>query len=689
MKSKIQNTGLFWFSLIVVIVAAVLLRAKLLHSFSLSADEGIHLIWLRLLSAGYRPYSEVYITYPPLYPLALETVWQIWPTENAQRWFSVAYTIFGVVGITLVARKFAGAIAGVVAAALLLFSPTLFEFSRAILGEFPSVAWSVWAIFLAWLYRDAGDRRRLLPVLAGVCMAFSLLTKFLSPFLLALLPLILLTRWILISDAAAMINGEKPAIGINRTPATQYELKFWQYKLQIVNYKLLLIDLLIWGGALLLTIIFVIFMFDLGPVFAQVVGQRLEARAVYLADEGLWQPWLEIGLEFVQSDMALMILALAGLIIAWVRRQKDLWLMLVWLGLAVAMLIIHTPLRDKHFVILLPLLGTFGGLAVSFWIDNVMWWFKNRKSAAQVTTTGSNHKVEDSKYTPTLTKFKIIALGGVVLLALLYFWQVPAALALWQARAAVPQPPTDEVEALAFIQEVTAPDDCLITDDMPLLYWSGRMAPPELAEVSSNRLKSGALKSEELISISDRYDCQLVAAVSNRIPKYLPDYMDWVKTKYLGRFHYGEDDLFFAKIDTDPNPDRPLRAQFGEQIIFHGYTLSHTSAAPGDRVALKLLWQVQTKLDTDYAIFVHLRDATHNTLVNADHQPYKGLLPTSKWPKGAVIQEVTWLPLPPDLPAGRYNIYVGLYRPEDLSRLPLLVDTSGENALVLGPLLVP
>ncbi|MBI1880346.1 MAG: hypothetical protein HYR94_19355, partial [Chloroflexi bacterium] len=79
----------------ILVLAAMALRGWLLHNFSLSPDEGIHLMWLRLVSAGYQPYTQVYITYPPLYPLAIEAVWKIWPSEMAQRWFSVLYTLFG------------------------------------------------------------------------------------------------------------------------------------------------------------------------------------------------------------------------------------------------------------------------------------------------------------------------------------------------------------------------------------------------------------------------------------------------------------------------------------------------------------------------------------------------------------------------------------------------------------------
>lgn len=654
-----QYAVVFWLSLLLVILAAVALRIQLLNSFPLSPDEGIHLMWLRLMSAGYQPYTEVYVTYPPLYPIAIEAIWQLWPTETAQRWFSVAYTVFGAIGIALLARKFAGPVAGVAAAGLTLFSPPLVEPSRAVLGEFPSVAWSVWAIWLAWLYRDAGKGRYGLLILSGLCLSASLLTKLLSPFVAVLIPLIIAARWISLADLRAG----------RRSPA-----------LHPAGLKPLLIDLTVWGLALVLPAIILMSLYDVGPLVQQVVGQRLEARAAYVADDAFWPPRYERGTMFVQEDTALVLLALAGMGLAYIRRRRDRWLMLTWLGLAFLMLAVHNPIRYKHFLILIPPFAIFGSTVIAGWLASL----RSLLSRPIDSPSTTNPSTPDRR---TATRFMAVA-GSIALLSL-YLWQIPAALSLWRVKADVPQPPTDEVEALAFIDDVIGPNDCVITDDTPLVYWSRRMVPPELAEVSANRLISGALTLAELIAVSDRYDCQLVAAVSNRIPKYLPDYMDWVERKYLGRFHYGEDDLFFAKIDTDPNPGTPLWADFDHQLIFHGYDLPRTPAAPGDRVPLTLTWQAQTALDTDYTIFVQLRNQDNETLASADHQPYKGLAPTSTWPAGAVIKEFVWLHLPADLPAGRYPIYAGLYRPDNLERLPLLADTSGENALILGPLVVP
>lgn len=649
-NSTVKNPSVFafWAGLGVVILAAVALRAKFLAGFPLSPDEGIHLIWLRLLSAGYRPYSEVYITYPPLYPLAIEAVWKLWPTEAAQRWFSVAYAVFGAVGIALTGRKFAGGIAGVSAAALTLFSPVVFEASRAVLGEFPSVAWSVWAVFFAWLSQSSKTRKRyLLLAMSGLCLSASLLTKLLSPFVAALIPLILLLY--------RRPDGQPAGRGvIRRVGRPFFSKQVWG-------------ELAVWGLAVLLPLVILVSVYDIRPLIGQVVEQRLKARTVYMADDSFWPPRLERGALFLQDDPALVILAVVGIGFAW-RRRRDFWLMAVWLGLALGMLAVHNPIRYKHFLILIPPLTIFAGVVFQAVVSHLKTrFFSPNPSSGQRPAEAA------------------VAIAGTVLLAGLYLWQIPAAFNLWQSKAGIPQPPPDEVEALAFITDVTAPGDCLITDDMQLAYWSGRMVPPELAEVSSNRLKSAALTLEELVRISDAYDCQLVAAVSNRIPKYLPGYMDWVKGKYLGMFHYGEDDLFFAKADTDPNPASPLRASFAGQIIFHGYTLDGLPAHPGSRLPLTLVWQAAQTPAQDYAIFVQLRDSQHAVLASADHQPYKGYLPTSRWPAGAVVQEVTWLNLPRDIPPGSYNLYVGLYHPATGERLPLLNDISGENALLLTP----
>jgi hypothetical protein len=617
---------------LIVGLLAVGLRTIFLNSFPVSYDEAIHLIWLRLLSAGYKPYSEVYITYPPFYPFLLEAVWNLSPTEVAQRWFSLAYTLFGAVGVALLARKIAGTVAGVAAAALILFSPILFEASRAVLAEFPSVAWSIWAIWFILLYQEAATTRGkyVYLILSGLCTAASLLTKVLSPFIVVLILLMLG-----VSHKEELFS-RPPRIRAYVTHAA------------------------VWTAALIVpALILVGVVFDVSSITPQVINQRLMARTAYSLDPSSLETPQELILTFVSEDTALIVLAIAGVILFWLKPGRYGGLLAAWFLLAALVLAIHIPLRSKHFLVFLPILAIFGGVAISYW----------------------STQLRRRKFTP-------YTMGSLALITLIYLWQVPLTLNRWETKAAKAPPPADEAQMLEFIDKVIAPDDCLITDDAPFLYWSGRMTPPQFAEMSANRLISGSLSVAEAIAISNQYDCQVVAAIANRIPKYLPDYMKWVKSRYLGLIRYGEDDIFFAKVDTTPRPKVPLWADFSGKLAFHGYSLPDKPVSPGQRMPVKLIWQAQTTLDIDYAIFVQLRDSQGTTRATADYQPYKALVPFSKWPAGATIQTMTWLELPADLPPTDYNIYVGVYDPDTIERLPILADTSGENALILGPVKV-
>jgi hypothetical protein len=163
--------------------------------------------------------------------------------------------------------------------------------------------------------------------------------------------------------------------------------------------------------------------------------------------------------------------------------------------------------------------------------------------------------------------FTFSSLAGLILWSFLGLHQAPALLAYHEDESPdLPRPGDEEQQMLSFIEAVTTPEDCIITDDMPLLYWSGRMTPPELAEMSGNRLISGELTVAELIAISERYDCPVIAAVDHRIVDYLPEYFYWVASNYLGRVYYQEVPLFFAKAHADPQPATRLQANFADKI---------------------------------------------------------------------------------------------------------------------------
>jgi hypothetical protein len=141
------------------------------------------------------------------------------------------------------------------------------------------------------------------------------------------------------------------------------------------------------------------------------------------------------------------------------------------------------------------------------------------------------------------------------------------------------------------------------------------------------------------------------------------------------------------------HPAHSLSVNFDEQLSLQGYDLAWESdgnlVGEERTLGLVLFWEVLQPLPYDYTVFVHLRDAAGRNVVQADHQPLAPVYPPTLWSVGEVVRERSVLTLPEDVPAGTYELWTGLYRLDTLERLPVQGDTSGENAVFLGPVVVP
>jgi 4-amino-4-deoxy-L-arabinose transferase-like glycosyltransferase len=148
------------------------------------------------------------------------------------------------------------------------------------------------------------------------------------------------------------------------------------------------------------------------------------------------------------------------------------------------------------------------------------------------------------------------------------------------------------------------------------------------------------------------------------------------------------------------DPDVPLDARFGDMIALKGYSLAPRGdypqeqvgpcaagrmlcLEPGSRFQVTLFWQALAAVDADYTVFVHVRNAQGMTVAQKDSQPFDGLYPTSQWQLGETVAQPLDVDLPSDLAAGPYSLYIGLYRLDTMTRLPVANDSSGENALIL------
>lgn len=137
---------------------------------------------------------------------------------------------------------------------------------------------------------------------------------------------------------------------------------------------------------------------------------------------------------------------------------------------------------------------------------------------------------------------------------------------------------------------------------------------------------------------------------------------------------------------VNPNPPAltgaPL-AVFGGQIeLLQAQTSRDTCAAAPCPVRIKLLWRATERLGTAYSVFVHLSDPGGHPLAQADSPPGGGLMPTTAWDTGELVEDAHTLRPPPNAPAG-LHVLIGLYDPATGTRLTM---ANGGTVYDAGPL---
>jgi hypothetical protein len=176
----------------------------------------------------------------------------------------------------------------------------------------------------------------------------------------------------------------------------------------------------------------------------------------------------------------------------------------------------------------------------------------------------------------------------------------------------------------------------------------------------------------------------VVAPTLDRIKNSNRSYYDWAKSNYLRVWVLEGHEIMLGKPLKTAQPAIPLNTKFAAQVELLG-----ADWLPGSQGGhLSLYWRALQPFPQRYKIFVQLRNHQGQTVASADHEVYDGLIPTQRWPVNAILKDTNYLSLPPDLEPGVYALYLGLYDPDTLERLPIINDASGENAVVIPEFLV-
>lgn len=131
-------------------------------------------------------------------------------------------------------------------------------------------------------------------------------------------------------------------------------------------------------------------------------------------------------------------------------------------------------------------------------------------------------------------------------------------------------------------------------------------------------------------------------------------------------------------------PRRPVVHTYEPPVNFGGAIgllraeINAVQLEPGGELNVMLTWTGIGPVLDEYNVFAHLVGPDGRQVVQDDGPPVDGAMPTWLFGPDEYPDEHT-LGIPPDLPAGRYRLRVGLYSLETMNRLPLL-DGGGQPA---------
>jgi hypothetical protein len=490
----------------------------------------------------------------------------------------------------------------------------------------PSISLALVAIVLALRYRSTKKPGWL--GLSAVAMAGSFLLKL---YMLAVVPLIILIIYLAQQEMDQ--------------PTSRKRGQFWRHAL-------------LWVGVVSLVMLGVYLVYGLPTLLDQTVFFHL-----YKSEAYPWNPSANLTTiwTWLLNSPLLLGVSLYGLGLALVQPRRFGGIILAWLLFALLYLAILNPLRTKHLFMLIPLQTVLASLVLSHWLT-----FK-RQSGQMLTW--------------------VVRGVGLALTLFLFIQMFFTFIQL--DRPVTPMVDEQKQPIVEALVKFTTPADCIITDDPYIAIVSGRLPPPWLSNLSYARFESGSLTTEDLRQITERQGCQAVVPTFDRLKNSDRAYYDWAKSQYLRTWVVDGKEIMLGKLLTEANPMTPVQAEFQDQVILLGLDWAASDSPDDPHVYLSLYWQTLKPFSQNYKIFVQLRDAAGQTVASADHEAFDGLLPTSVWPVSRILKDTHRIPLSPDLPGGSYTLYVGLYDPASLERLPLVNDTSSENAVVFPDVTLP
>lgn len=115
-----------------------------------------------------------------------------------------------------------------------------------------------------------------------------------------------------------------------------------------------------------------------------------------------------------------------------------------------------------------------------------------------------------------------------------------------------------------------------------------------------------------------------------------------------------------------------LQVNLSDLISLDAANLPVDQVQRGALIDLTLFWRALRRINTPYAVFVHLINADGQLVQQIDTEPGAGTAPTPGWTPGITVTDRYAMEVPVHLPPGDYQLRVGLYPiGQPLNRLPV------------------
>ncbi len=505
------------------------IQAALIPTFPLTYDDGLNLQVSRLINQGYEPYTQIFTLAGPLF------VWFVgWlggfglsPTG-----FKLVFLLFGVlllVNISIIAQTLLGRKVAVATVFLLATATTfLAEAATTIVAVTPAL--SIATLSLVLILRYSGPKQSIRLLLSGAVWGVAL---FLSISVLTIGLVAVIFILFLNSDIPFSSGPIRDPVIVKVTDADRKTLTVLKtFRVFIKRIPLALKrqniykSIGIWLAGVLISL-------GIGILIATpdiIFGHLLKDYATLKQNLALIQEinFISVG-QFVAFNLWLFLFGAYALTRIHEEPNHPLWIILIWSLLSFCWLMLQVTLRMVDIAIILPPVAMMAGWGVVDIVRRLIHRSRNRQGS-------------DSRQ-------RLWWVGASLFLLGLYLWVSRQQVNTFNLRGIDTQDDLIQLEQrqeiTTFIQQHTAPDDCVIIDDAALAIAANRLPAPQLVELSKERIASGLITEATIKTLAQKYECQAVVFSKRKYTRPLSDFRKWAGAYYPHRQEFTRTRIYY------------------------------------------------------------------------------------------------------------------------------------------------